>query len=41
MREAYDTFVASVKEFDTSAEGTAQWKQAEAAYTQSTAEIET
>jgi len=41
IREAYDTFVANIKEFDTSEQGMAQWKQAEATYTQSTAEIET
>ena len=41
MKEAYETFIANVKEFDISAEGMTQWKHAEAAYTQSTAEIET
>jgi len=41
MREAYENFMANVKEFDTSPDGAAQWKQAEIAYSQSTADIET
>ena len=41
VREAYDTFITNVNEFDVTTEGITQWKQSEKVYATSTSDIET